>query len=1369
MAAAVIVGGVSAGAAGAATPSPLAITAATTALPGQVAITVSCDLPTGQSCATAPVIGLPVEALSANADPTTWSYGVQSTTPGLVLSDSASVASGIALAPGVFVGGTTATVDVTVSGAPVGWTLQPTLSDGSGTVVSAPTAVSIPGPGDASDSATTDGTRLRGSGGTQTALVSISPATQSAPTGVAQSYNIAVSCQGAGGSDCGPQTTITIPLDTTTTPPMTDPGWTYTASSGTAGLITSGPTVVGSNLVITLDDTTFISGYSGTVRLLVTPPNNVTPNNTSWSMTPTLSGDNIATVTVPTPANSTATAKPLPSVTKVTADGGSVYQAGGTITYTIKATCSTASAGGLYVSSGSLVDTLPPGVVYQSSSPSGVFDSASGTITWPYASGTDAPVGCAAGATGTNTYQVTVVAPSPAPPSTSQPLTNQATFSAVGPDAVNGTVGGTATASVPVAIVDAPPTSPGTGYSTIAKTSLAPLVQPGVVGNQYIGTYVGNWVPTSASPSYQAGQAAGSFQTTVTNTMTGTYENDVVDPLPCLSNVSGNQYSSGSASVLSPCSDPAFHTQVISVYSPGFNSPTNGLGAAVASGWRPLAILANGSTVTLQPTGSVGLGANSAYFSIPAGDVATVATIELPPDASLENVTEQLTVFGYADSSLGGVNSSLNKLVNTSTTTPVLQGIRETPISATASIFTVPNIVQLGISKSFGSLGSGPGGTTVLTIKGAVNIPQVPLGNDVVLTDLLPLGLTWSNPSASGTFTLTQGANSSSVTAPVQNLTNYQGSGRQLIRITIPKASFTTSGAWVITPPNNFLLMATPSTLGVYANTDQIFLFGSAPSVINTACTTPTQTGGGTSSATYQTQNPYDLAGDGNLVENFCQNAANLNVLGQGAAFSLTKTVQGDQDTLAKGALGIGDASPQGSGTYVLNWTNVGSDTLNNATIYDILPYVGDTGVSQGQEATPRGSQFAPILSSVGAIGSGISVEYSFSTNPCRNEVYPNTLNTTCVNDWTSVAPADLSTVKALKFVSTNTYTSGQSFAVSLTVTLPAGAVNQVAWNSAATNAADVTDPSTVPLPAEPPKVGLTASITPTMTSQSSAQATNPNQQVTDLVTIANTGDNSGSLDWSLVGPVAPTNGSCSGVSWTGAAVVDHGTIATDGDGTFTTGPVTLVDPGCYSWVDTLTPTTPGAFPGPVDLAAGSAHEVVLVTLYAPTIVTHQTSTENGDGSVDIHDNVTISGSGIGLTPGSPSQGTLTWTLFGPVPSSGGSCTVSFTGATVVATGTLTVTGDGTYQTPISTISKPGCYTFDEQLAATADSAASSTLPDVSVETIDLPFTPTPTMPTPPQLAMTGFDLVGFIEFGALLLFAGGLMTLLERYRRRLT
>ena len=308
----------------------------------------------------------------------------------------------------------------------------------------------------------------------------------------------------------------------------------------------------------------------------------------------------------------------------------------------------------------------------------------------------------------------------------------------------------------------------------------------------------------------------------------------------------------------------------------------------------------------------------------------------------------------------------------------------------------------------------------------------------------------------------------------------------------------------------------------MYANTDQIFLYGLRNSQINSSCTTPTQTGGGTSPATFENSNPQDLAGDGNLSEDYCQNAASLLISGTGAAFSLTKTVQGNLDSVPRGGLGIGNASNGGSGTYVLTWSNVGSDNLNGAVIYDILPHVGDTGVSQGQAGNPRGSQFTPTFSSIGALPPGVSVEYSGSSNPCRPEVFPDAANPTCVNDWSSVPPANLATVLSLRFMSSSTYVAGTGFSVSVTVDVPPDVVNQVAWNSAATNAVDVSDPGNGLLATEPPKVGLVSPSSPSLVTQTSATSVSAYGDLSDEVAITGTGGAPGTLAWTLLGPDCP-------------------------------------------------------------------------------------------------------------------------------------------------------------------------------------------------------------------------------------------------------
>ncbi len=1173
---------------------------------------------------------------------------------------------------------------------------------------------------------------------TQTALISISPANQTQPTGAAQTYSINVACQGTGGAQCGPNTTITLPLDTTTTPSMTDASWKYSATSGFAGLIASGPTVVGTNLVLTLDDTTFVAGFSGSIELKATPPNLITPNRTSWELEPTLSADSIEPVTVDTPAQSVATANPRVAVTKRTTNYGSVFDLDSTVSYTLTAKCNNASTGSLYVTDASLVDTLPADLTYVSSSPAGgVYDAVAHSVTWSFTDSdlTTMPSGCADGATGPTTFEVVATAPSAVPEVPK--IINTATFSGTGPDATNPAgLTSTATAETPVQVISEPSREPGPGYATITKSAIAPLAQPGITsGNQYVATFAGDWLPPSASPQWKTNAASAGFRTTVNYGLVGTYMTDLIDPLPCLDNVVGNVYSSPAVTD-PPCVNPAFHSQVVEVKSEGFDTSVNGLGQAVLDGWLPKATLSDGTVIDLAAVGTVGAATSTAYFAIPDGSV--VSSLRLPPHLALRNHELRLTVWGYADRTLADENGGLNQLRNSSTAIPqITLGDELRAIQWSASIFTVPTNPQLGISKSFGALGGATGGTTAINIVGGVTTIDG-LTRDVVLTDLLPLGMAWANPVTSATMTLTRGGGRSNTTATasVDTINNYQGSARQLIRITVPASAIDSAGLWTITPPSNFLRVNTPVAIGVYPNTDQIYLYGSRLTTIDTTCTTPTQTDGGISSAVFQNDNSMDLAGDSQLQEAYCENRASVTVRGTGAAFALTKTVQGDLDTIARGALGVGNASPGGTGTYRLNWNNVGSNTLGQPVIYDIISFVGDTGISRGQSGVARNSQFATPFLGVGALPSGVTVSYSASNNPCRPEVYANTNNPSCVDDWTTTVPADLGSVKALRFSSANNYSSGNGFEVSFRVRVPSADINAIAWNSAATNATDVSNPSNVPLPAEPPKVGIIASVDPIISTVTSHVEINAYEQLSDEVTIAGTGAGRGSLAWSLLGPIEPFDNSCTGLNWSNAPVHGSGSLAIDGDSSVRVGPATVGSGGCYSWSYELTSSDSNR-PYQATASAGESNELTLTTPYPPSIITTAQLSIGDGGQRTVHDRVII-GNIPAATPVPPSP--LSWTLYGPVAlTAERNCDgVDWTSAPVVDSGDLPITGNGIYSTPNVDLSTPGCYSFSNSLPATDDSPAAIDLVGQDAETIAI---------TDPQIvSQTDADLVALNE-----------------------
>jgi uncharacterized repeat protein (TIGR01451 family) len=1164
-----------------------------------------------------------------------------------------------------------------------------------------------------------------------TGQITISPTTPTPePAGGSTTYSIDVECSSTGFSlpcgGTGGASTITIPLVGTNTVPADMSTWAYSATSGTAGLIAGGPTVEpngtgGFNLVLTLSDSVFVAGDNSTITLQVTPPDNITPNNTTWTLLPTLTGGNIASAAAPTAASGEATAAPLPVITKITADGGNVYIAGSDVTYDITAHCNAGNNGNLYMTRGSLTDPLPAGMSYVSSTPAGgAYDPGTNTVTWAFPNEASTPVGCASGAAGATNYQIVATTPDPAP--STQPLTNIATFAGQGPDAVNGTVSGSTDAEVDIDVVNTAPTGvcTGTGCPTIAKSSLAPLAIASLPGNQYEGTYAGSWVPTSSTPTYTVGAASGSYQVDLKFPLTDTYETQVVDPLPCLTAPSGGTYSSGSATGPA-CSDPAFDATVIEVSGPGLNQ-------AITDGWIPTGTEDGTSTTENLTLGSTRT--NAAYYSVPGG----IADINLPPTADLDGNAITLTLWGFADPSLSGGDV----LANTATATPILisDDTALGPITASANLFIEPSQPQLGISKTFGAVGGGPGGTTLLHLEGAVNFPGA-LNNNVVLADLLPAGLSWSNTSTdASSFTLTQGSGASSTTATgatVAYQTNYEGTGQDLIRVTIPSGDFTSSGDWTIAPPPNFFELVTPTVLGTYANTDQIFLYGiGLASPINPACTTPTQTNGGTTPATFESDNPDNLAGDGETQEDYCQNSATLVVEPTGAAFSLTKTVQGNTDVTdsvpPKGALGIGDATLGGYGVYGLNWSNVGSDTLNDAVIYDILPHVGDTGVSQAQSGSDRNSQFAPAFDTVlGTLPSGVTVMYSEAANPCRTQVYPNAQNAGCVDDWSATDPSPAA-VTALEFVSTNSYLAGQGFSVSFQVTMPTDPAdaNLVAWNSAATDGSDVSNPASTLLPAEPPKVGLTAPTGgPAMTTASSgassmAYSTTP---IDDTVTIVGTGGNGGTLNWSLVGPVPPVAGSCDGLDWTGATAIpaNTGSTPTPGaDGQVKVGPATVQAQGCYSWTESLTLDNAG---GTASVGAGDEDaELVQATPYQTALATAATPAFNGTDNTAT-DSVTVTHSGLGSGNGAPTSATLSWNLYGPVtPVTAGSCAGVTWGGAATDSGTLTVTGDGLYTTPSTNLTAAGvgCYTYTDSLPQTGSGIAVASAQGVSSETFIL-------------------------------------------------
>lgn len=153
-----------------------------------------------------------------------------------------------------------------------------------------------------------------------------------------------------------------------------------------------------------------------------------------------------------------------------------------------------------------------------------------------------------------------------------------------------------------------------------------------------------------------------------------------------------------------------------------------------------------------------------------------------------------------------------------------------------------------------------------------------------------------------------------------------------------------------------------------------------------------------------------DLDRDGDTAEYFSQVATTGYTVGAASGLSSVKEICRVNPAAADGCDWISDTSqavpvsPVASDIrYRITLRNNGNTVLSNVVAYDVLPYVGDTGVSSGSAGTSRGSQFAESVDSVSNVSSALVLSYSGSTNPCRTQVFAGG-PAGCTNDWGAMA-----------------------------------------------------------------------------------------------------------------------------------------------------------------------------------------------------------------------------------------------------------------------------------------------------------------------------------------------------------------------------
>jgi uncharacterized repeat protein (TIGR01451 family) len=862
----------------------------------------------------------------------------------------------------------------------------------------------------------------------------------SQPSGSVFTYQVNVACAATNDPQCA-EGQIVIPIGA----PI-DADWGIEAIGG---LVVSTERV-GGNFVITLP-AVIPAGTSQAIELRVTPPNLTTPSGTTWSLLPSIvTGDPDTTTgaTAPAAATSTATATVPLSVSK--GSDRTFYEAGEIVEYSITATCpATKPLGSIAAESMSIVDTLPVGIepVIPVAN-GGVWNAAARTITWTYGDAASVPVACGGtagdAAAATFTFQAEV-----GPVGPGQPLESyEQVLNTVAVTAIPVGGGASNTASDDRAIVvlaDGDVPAPGT--ASVNKGAAGPVNRSDGATPSYDATYPGRWLPNAVAENAPASVTAPNPARYIIEPRTQFpgFEYEIVDSVPCLDDLSGVVYSPSTGT----CDAPAFHVLSLRL---------DHAGAAPTAGYAPQFVDLEGD---LHPMEASTSGTNWTGWVVPTAFLTEVSGIIVPRDiAQIDRRDDRITVYGYADGSLGdGVvlhNIAEAEWFAPSATLP-------TSADTDAADLHVIDVPQIGITKAMANIGSATGPLARLNLTGSLLSPGIP-DEPLIITDLLPLGSSLETDADDITAELRpDGGTAIELDADdliVELIPDFVDD-RELLRITVPASLLTAAGRYqlVVDP----LEVRKPTEPGVYENAAQVF-YDSATLA------------DGCAAGAIGNEDPNGLRGDPTAVERHCAATATFtSALSSSGAFDLRKTVQGDYDDAPQEFPNVGHVKlTDGLADYQLIWQNTGAPALEGLVLYDVFPHVGDTGVSGGQSAQARGSEFRPALRTVGAAPTGVTISYSASDNPCRPEVYPT--QGACDNDWTAdpATLGGLAEVLAVRLVSAEEYQTGEGIELDFQMSVPTVDKDQVAWNSVAAFAQ--TTGGTALLPTESPKVGITAS-----------------------------------------------------------------------------------------------------------------------------------------------------------------------------------------------------------------------------------------------------------------------------------------------------
>ncbi|MBK8285410.1 MAG: hypothetical protein IPK97_11340 [Ahniella sp.] len=256
----------------------------------------------------------------------------------------------------------------------------------------------------------------------------------------------------------------------------------------------------------------------------------------------------------------------------------------------------------------------------------------------------------------------------------------------------------------------------------------------------------------------------------------------------------------------------------------------------------------------------------------------------------------------------------------------------------------------------------------------------------LIPTDLLPVDLVFQ----SWTFD----AQGTGLPTPqvFDSVPNFQGSGRNLLRWRWNAGSGNLGvgqQVWI----NIVATIRSGARNGALANT---FTLDSDAPGLGQRCSGSTQT------------DTLDLDADANSSETLCSATSTINVAPIAQLVS-SKRVDATCDAgFTNTSAGV---LAGGSFDYQLRVQNVGTVTMQNFVLIDILPALGDVGV---RDTSPRLSQYTPQLVAPIVPPPGTTLFYSTSGNPCRGEVGGPT--TACdAPNWSTVPPSPISATRSFK------------------------------------------------------------------------------------------------------------------------------------------------------------------------------------------------------------------------------------------------------------------------------------------------------------------------------------------------------------------